>query len=65
MNGVMRLSTEDTQVCLVLLEVMHMLKQPTALLRPSILIQILGQALKSAVSLQPLDAQTALSDSYF
>ena len=63
MNGVMRLSTEDTKVCLVLLEVMHMLKQPTALLRPSILIQILGQAFKSAVSLQPLDAQTALSDS--
>ncbi|GAB4198065.1 MAG: hypothetical protein Fur006_47430 [Coleofasciculaceae cyanobacterium] len=65
MNGVMRLSTEDTKVCLVLLEVMHMIEQPTALLRPSILIEILGQALKSAVSLQPPDAQTALSDSYF
>lgn len=64
MNCVMQLATEDTNVCLVLLEVMHMLKQPTALLQFSIVTQVLWQTFKSSLGWQSKDLQRALSDFY-
>ncbi|MBW4605851.1 MAG: FAD-dependent monooxygenase [Hassallia sp. WJT32-NPBG1] len=46
MDQVMLLTTEHTNVRLVLLEVMHLLKPPAALFHPGIIAQILRQALK-------------------
>jgi len=51
MDRVVLLSTKNANVRLVLLEVMHMLKQPTALFHPKIIAQVLRQALESTFSL--------------
>jgi 2-polyprenyl-6-methoxyphenol hydroxylase-like FAD-dependent oxidoreductase len=64
MNCVMQLATEDTKICLVLMEVMNMLKQPTALLQLSIVTQVLWQTFKSSIGWQSRDLQRALSDFY-
>ncbi|HEY9671681.1 MAG TPA: hypothetical protein V6D11_09575, partial [Waterburya sp.] len=53
MDQVMQLTTEDAKVRFVLLEVLNMLKPPTALFRPSILIQVLREMFRSTFGLQP------------
>jgi 2-polyprenyl-6-methoxyphenol hydroxylase-like FAD-dependent oxidoreductase len=47
MNCVMQLATKDVQVRRVLLEAFNLLIAPTALFRPSILVKVAAQALKS------------------
>lgn len=64
MDQVMQLTTEDAKVRFVLLEVLNMLKPPTALFRPSILIQLLRQRFRSTVGLQQKALHGELNDSY-
>jgi 2-polyprenyl-6-methoxyphenol hydroxylase-like FAD-dependent oxidoreductase len=46
MDQIMELSTRNTSVCLVFLEIMQMLKPPSALFHSRIIAQVLRQALE-------------------
>lgn len=46
MDQVLKLSTKDANVCQTFLEVAHMLKPPTALFHPSIVVKAIGQIIK-------------------
>lgn len=60
LDRVTQLTTNNTSVCLVMFEVIHMLKPITALFQPNIVFQVLKQALMSS----PSEATSSQSPQY-
>ncbi|MEW6499339.1 MAG: hypothetical protein AB1589_43705, partial [Cyanobacteriota bacterium] len=55
MDLVLKLITEDAKVCQAFLEVLHMVKTPTTLFHPSIVVKVIGQVVKPSLILGRLE----------